>query len=103
MLGMQILTLEDFELLLKTADVKAAMSVETLLGADRVFREVLHAVRSHPGQMSSARNLHRLLQGSSRVASHRDSTHLVQGAYPLRCSSSQLYGAARNLGILRFA
>ena len=95
MLGMLILALKDFELLLKTADVTAAMSVEALLGTDRVFREELHAVRPHPGQVSSARNIHRLLQGSPIVASHRDSAHLVQDAYSLRCAP-QVYGAARD-------
>ncbi|MCA1688556.1 MAG: aromatic amino acid lyase, partial [Actinobacteria bacterium] len=95
MLGMLILALEDFELLLKTADVTTAMSVEALLGTDRTFREELHAVRPHPGQLSSARNLHKLLEGSPIVASHRDSTHLVQDAYSLRCAP-QVYGAARD-------
>jgi histidine ammonia-lyase len=95
MLGMLILALEDFELLLKTSDVTTAMSVEALLGTDRVFREEVHAVRPHPGQMSSARNLHKLLEGSFIVASHRDSTHLVQDAYSLRCAP-QVYGAARD-------
>ena len=95
MLGMLILALEDLGLLLRTAEVTAAMSVEGLLGTDRVFREELHAVRPHPGQLSSARNIHRLLHGSSIVASHRDSAHLVQDAYSLRCAP-QVYGAARD-------
>src|SRR5215218_9223133 len=95
MLGMLILALEDLRLLLETADVTTAMSVEALLGTDRVFREELHAVRPHPGQVLSARNLHRLLEGSPIVASHRDSTHLVQDAYSLRCAP-QVYGAARD-------
>jgi histidine ammonia-lyase len=95
MLGMLILALEDLRLLLETADVTTAMSVEALLGTDRVFREELHAVRPHPGQLLSARNLHRLLEGSPIVASHRDSTHLVQDAYSLRCAP-QVYGAARD-------
>jgi histidine ammonia-lyase len=95
MLGMLVLALEDFGLLLKTADVTAAMAVEALLGTDRVFREELHALRPHPGQISSARNLHELLEGSPIVASHRDSTHLVQDAYSLRCAP-QVHGAARD-------
>jgi histidine ammonia-lyase len=95
MLGMLILALEDFQPLLKTADVTAAMSVEALLGTDRVFREELHAVRPHPGQRSSARNLYKLLERSPIVDSHRDSTHLVQDAYSLRCAP-QVYGAARD-------
>ena len=86
----------------KTADVTTAMSVEALLGTDRVFREELHALRPHPGQLASARNLHRLLQGSPIVASHRDSPHLVQDAYSLRCAP-QVYGAARDTMELRRA
>jgi histidine ammonia-lyase len=95
MLGMLVLALADFELLLKSADVTTAMSVEALLGTDRVFREEPHAARPHPGQMSSARNIYKLLKGSPIVASHRDSTHLVQDAYSLRCAP-QVYGAARD-------
>jgi histidine ammonia-lyase len=42
-----------------------------------------------------------LLEGSAIVASHRDSTHLVQDAYSLRCSP-QVNGATREvLGFVR--
>jgi histidine ammonia-lyase len=95
MLAMLLLSLEDLQVLLKTADVTAAMSVEALLGTDRVFRDDLHSLRAHPGQLASARNISRLLSGSLIVASHRDSTHLVQDAYSLRCAP-QVYGAARD-------
>jgi histidine ammonia-lyase len=95
MLAMLLLALEDLKLLLKTADVTAAMSVEALFGTDRVFREDLHLLRPHPGQLASARNIARVLSGSPIVASHRDSTHLVQDAYSLRCAP-QVYGAARD-------
>jgi histidine ammonia-lyase len=95
MLGMLILALKDLKLLLKTVDVTTAMSVEALLGTDRVFREELHALRPHPGQKSSANNIYKLLQRSPIVASHRASTHLVQDAYSLRCAP-QVYGAARD-------
>jgi histidine ammonia-lyase len=82
-------------LLLVTADVTTAMAVEALLGTDRTFSEELHAVRPHPGQLASARNLKRLLDGSPIVASHRHSRHLVQDAYSLRCAP-HVYGAARD-------
>src|SRR5215210_2071938 len=95
MLAMLILSLEDLKVLLKTADVTAAMSVEALLGTDRVFREELHTLRAHPGQLASAGNIARLLSGSPIVASHRDSPHLIQDAYSLRCSP-QVFGAARD-------
>jgi histidine ammonia-lyase len=95
MLAMLLLALEDLRVLLKTADVTAAMSVEALLGTDRVFREELQALRPHPGQVASASNIARMLSGSPIVASHRDSPHLVQDAYSLRCAP-QVYGAARD-------
>ena len=95
MLAMLLLSLEDLKVLLKTADVTAAMSVEALLGTDRVFREDLHSLRPHPGQLASAGNISKLLSGSPIVASHRDSPHLVQDAYSLRCAP-QVFGAARD-------
>jgi histidine ammonia-lyase len=95
MLAMLLLALEDLETILKTADVTAAMSVEALFGTDRVFREELHQLRPHPGQLASARNIGKVLSGSPIVASHRDSPHLVQDAYSLRCAP-QVYGAARD-------
>src|SRR5215211_7136618 len=95
MLAILLLSLEDLKVLLKTADVTAAMSVEALLGTDRVFREDLHCMRPHPGQLASARNIAGMLSGSPIVASHRESPHLVQDAYSLRCAP-QVYGAARD-------
>ncbi len=71
MLGMLVLALNDLGVLLRTADVAAAMSVEGLLGTDRVFAAELQALRPHPGQAASAANLVRLLEGSGVVASHR--------------------------------
>jgi histidine ammonia-lyase len=96
MLGMLILAVHDLTRLLRTADVAAAMSVEALLGTDRVFAADLQAMRPHPGQAASAANLRALLAGSGVVASHRgpDCTR-VQDAYSLRCSP-QVHGAVRD-------
>ncbi len=95
MLAMLILALVDLELLLKTADLAAAMSVEAMFGTDRVFRDELHAIRPHPGQTTSAGNISRILAGSGIVSSHRASDHLVQDAYSLRCAPI-VHGAARD-------
>src|SRR5215471_14942436 len=95
MLAMLVLACDDARLLLRTADVTAAMSVEALLGTDRVFAADLQALRPHPGQAASAENLRRLLAGSAIVASHRDSPHAVQDSYSVRCSP-QVAGAARD-------
>jgi histidine ammonia-lyase len=96
MLGMLVLAITDLRMLLKAADVTAAMSVEGQLATDRVFAADLQALRPHPGQAASASNLVRLLAGSGIVASHRGpDCNRVQDAYSLRCSP-QVHGAARD-------
>jgi histidine ammonia-lyase len=96
MLGMLVMACHDLRLLLRTADITAAMSVEALLGTDAVFAADLQALRPHPGQAASAANLRVLLAGSPIMESHRDpSCPRVQDAYSLRCSP-QVHGAARD-------
>ncbi|MGQ0840318.1 histidine ammonia-lyase [Actinokineospora sp.] len=96
MLGMLVLAAADLHRLLDTADLTAAMSVEALLGTDRVFAADLHALRPHPGQGHSAARMAAFLADSPIMASHRgpDCTR-VQDAYSLRCSP-QVHGAARD-------
>jgi histidine ammonia-lyase len=81
--------------LARAADVVAAMTIEASLGTDAPFDERLQRLRPHPGQVASAANLRRLLAGSPILASHRDSPHLVQDAYSLRCAP-QVHGATRD-------
>ncbi len=95
MLGMLALACADAEVLFRTADITAAMSIEGLLGTDRPFQAHLHEIRPHPGQVASAANLALLLSKSEIVASHRDSRHAVQDSYSMRCSP-QVAGAARD-------
>jgi histidine ammonia-lyase len=94
MLGMLLLALADLELLLTTADIATAMSVEGLLGTDAVFAADLHALRPHPGQAASAENIRVILEGSPIVASHRGPEDTrVQDAYSLRCAPAVAGGA----------
>ena len=96
MLGMLLLALPDARHLFTMADLTAALTIEAMLGSDRPFLPELHAIRPHPGQAVSAANIHRLLQGSSIMDSHRDDlTHAVQDAYSMRCAP-QVAGAARD-------
>ncbi|MDH4111106.1 MAG: histidine ammonia-lyase [Actinomycetota bacterium] len=95
MLAIGILATERAAMLARTADVVAAMTIEASLGTDRPFDERLQKLRPHPGQMVSASNLRRLLADSPILASHRDSHHLVQDAYSLRCAP-QVHGATRD-------
>ena len=64
MLGILCLACADAENLFRTADITAAMSIEGLLGTDRPFHDRLQQLRPHPGQIASAKNLVRLLEGS---------------------------------------
>lgn len=105
MLALGILAAERVLNLVRAADVAAAMSVEAALGTDAPFDERLQRLRPHPGQATSAANLRRLLAGSPILASHRESQHLVQDAYSLRCAP-QVHGATRDVlayarGVLR--
>ncbi len=96
MLGMLVLALADLRRLLTVADVAAAMSVEALLGTDRVFAADLQELRPHPGQADAAANLRALLAGSAIVASHSGPEDTrVQDAYSLRCAP-QVAGACRD-------
>lgn len=95
MLGMLLMALADLRMMMQTADLTAAMSVEGLLGTDQVFRPELQALRPHPGQAASAANLMAFLSRSPMVASHREGDSRVQDAYSLRCTP-QVHGAARD-------
>lgn len=96
MLAVGALALARAERLARSADVAAAMSIEALLGTDRAFDERLQRLRPHPGQSASAANLRALMAGSEITRSHRESGHLVQDAYSLRCAP-QVHGATRDV------
>jgi histidine ammonia-lyase len=95
MLAHAVLAAADIEVLLRTADVTAAMTIEAALGTDRPFAADLMALRPHAGQAASAANLRGLLAGSAITASHLDSDHAVQDPYSMRCTP-QVHGAARD-------
>ena len=96
MLGILVLALHDLAKLVDHADVIAAMSVESQMGTDQVFRPELHEpLRPHPGQTKSAANMFAALAGSEIVASHKHGDDKVQDAYSLRCAP-QVTGGLRD-------
>ncbi|MFE1575563.1 histidine ammonia-lyase [Streptomyces fradiae] len=96
MLGMLVMALADLETLYKTADVTAALSLEALLGTDKVLRPELHAIRPHPGQGAAAANMLAVLEGSGLVGHFQaDEAPRVQDAYSVRCAP-QVAGAGRD-------
>ncbi|MER7795353.1 histidine ammonia-lyase [Streptomyces sp. NPDC097640] len=95
MLGMLLMACEDLGRLFTAADVTAALSLEALLGTDRVLAPELHAIRPHPGQAASADNMLRVLAGSGLTGHHQDDAPRVQDAYSVRCAP-QVAGAGRD-------
>jgi len=94
MLAVGLLALRQAEILVDTADVAGALSLDALRGSPAAFDERLHRARPHPGQLVTARNLSRLNRGSTIRESHRDCPR-VQDAYSLRCMP-QVHGAVRD-------
>jgi histidine ammonia-lyase len=74
--------------------VIGALALDVLRGTDVAFDERIHRARPHPGQVQTAANLRKLLEGSEIRESHRD-CQKVQDAYSLRCMP-QVHGAVRD-------
>lgn len=94
MLAVGTLALLGAEALVDSADVIGAMTLDALRGTDVAFDERIHRVRPHSGQIKSAANLRKMLQGSQIRESHRECGR-VQDAYSLRCMP-QVHGAVRD-------
>ncbi|MEV7564769.1 histidine ammonia-lyase [Streptomyces tanashiensis] len=96
MLGMLIMALADLDTLYKSADITAALSLEALLGTEKVLEPELHAIRPHPGQAASAANMLAVLKGSG-LTGHAQAGEAprVQDAYSVRCAP-QVAGAGRD-------
>jgi histidine ammonia-lyase len=88
-----VIALYDSEVLLKTADIAASLTLEALCGIPAAFDERVHAVRAHQGQIAAAENLRRILAGSELVYSQDHGR--IQDAYSLRCIP-QVHGASKD-------
>jgi len=75
--------------LYKTANLAAALTIEALKGHTSGIDERLHAIRPHAGQIYTAGEMRRLLQGSKNV----NKSAALQDAYSLRCVP-QVHGAS---------
>ncbi len=67
MLALAVLSLQRLRSLLATADLAAAMSLEAFAGRAGAFREEVHALRPHPGQVATAARLRRLIADSTLI------------------------------------
>lgn len=80
--------------LARSADVVAALTAQAVRGIPKAFDPRVNAVRPHPGQAQSARNLLRLLAGSRLVTAPGELR--VQDPYTIRCIP-QVHGASRGV------
>jgi histidine ammonia-lyase len=94
MLAVGTLALLAAETLVDSADVLGGLCCDALKGTDTAFDERIHKARPHSGQMKTAANLRKMLEGSQIRESHRECGR-VQDAYSLRCIP-QVHGAVRD-------
>jgi histidine ammonia-lyase len=97
MLALLSLALREADILVDTADVAAALTLDALRGSPAAFdARIMHA-RAYAGAALTARNLAHLNEGSQIRESHRaaEKDPRVQDAYSLRCTP-QVHGAVRD-------
>ncbi len=78
--------------IIKLADVIGAISLEAFDGRIEPFHPNLHNVRPHNGQIETAANIRKLLEGSELIS--RPKKH-VQDPYSFRCMP-QVHGASKD-------
>lgn len=93
MTAIACLTLHDARKLCTVADIAASLTIEASLGITKAFDAKIHLLRGHPGQIDTARNLMRLLDGSGLAL--RENPDKVQDAYSIRCVP-QVHGASKD-------
>jgi len=81
--------------LLWLTDLAGAMSLEALKGARSAFDPLISAVRPHPGEAKTARNILKLMGGKSGISESHLDCGRVQDAYSLRCMPA-VHGAAKD-------
>jgi len=72
--------------------VTGALSTDAIMGSSAPFRDEIHTLRGHQGQIDIGHGLRALMQGSSIRESHRDDDERVQDPYCVRCQP-QVLGA----------
>ncbi len=94
MLAVGTLALLAAETLVNSADVIGGLTLDALQGTVVAFDERIHQARPHAGQLTTAANLRKMIDGSAINESHR-ACGRVQDAYSLRCMP-QVHGAVRD-------
>ena len=74
------------------ADMLLSLSIDAFDGRIEPFYEALHMVRPHKGQLQTAANVRKYLDGSQIIKQHKEH---VQDPYSFRCAP-QVHGAAKD-------
>ncbi|HEX6054346.1 MAG TPA: histidine ammonia-lyase [Intrasporangium sp.] len=96
--AMAALAIHDADILVRTSEVAAAMTIEALTGFADAFLPQIHDARGHAGQIATAAHIRELLDGSEFIdgSEHADPTRQPpQDAYSLRCVP-QVLGPVRD-------
>lgn len=78
--------------LAKLADIIAAISIEAFDGRLDPFFDNIQQIRPHQGQIETAQNIRKLLEGSEMISRYK---HHVQDPYSFRCIP-QVHGASKD-------
>ncbi|MEA3452297.1 MAG: histidine ammonia-lyase, partial [Bacteroidota bacterium] len=78
--------------LIKVADLTGALSLEAFDGRIEPFDDDLHQIRPHQGQIDTAKNIRKFLDGSKIIS--QEKKH-VQDPYSFRCIP-QVHGASKD-------
>jgi histidine ammonia-lyase len=84
------------DILVKTADMISAISLEAIRGTKAAFSEKIQLVRDQPGQKVVAENLLRILSGDDQIMESHLNCDRVQDPYSFRCIP-QVHGASRDV------
>ena len=85
-------SLANAERLIAWADIISAISFEAFDGVDDCFNEKIHAIRSHKGQVDTAKKIKELLKGSEIATQKKEQ---IQDPYSFRCIP-QVHGATKD-------
>ena len=87
---------ERAKVLVRSADVITAMSLDAICGTTVAFSEGIQALRPHPGQQDVAANLRDLFADHDEILESHKDCKKVQDPYSFRCAP-QVHGASRDM------
>ncbi|MFY7929795.1 MAG: HAL/PAL/TAL family ammonia-lyase, partial [Oligoflexus sp.] len=93
------LGIEYGKILVRSADIVAALSLDAIRGTLRAFDPRIQAIRPHPGQAESAAQIRALFREPDPIVESHVDCSRVQDPYSFRCIP-QVHGATRDT--LRF-